>query len=189
MPRPAVACSCVMIRSLAEVANPETAIFTGTIGRSDARGVPIQVDRWFWGVGSAPVVWLSSDSFGDGDSCRIERPPLGSSWLWVGSPTREGTLTTGSCTPSVSLATADGQAKLAEAAKAFAGRQPIAAPSDANPAEPPPAASPAAEARDRAAAMILGGLIAGSLALFGGLVLVARHSRRRAADPRDRRGL
>jgi hypothetical protein len=190
MPRTVVACSCLAFETLKQAVTPESAVFTGTAGLRQARGVPVEIERWFVGPRAAPVVWLSGQSFGDGASCGIAEPPPGSSWLWVARPVEDGTLGTGLCSPSGRLDTPEGQAMLAEAIAAYGAVPPVAPPevtqapeAFSNPtpvANPTPAATPAAEARDRTAVTILGALLLGSLALFGGLVLLARGSSRGA---------
>jgi hypothetical protein len=52
---PTTACSCVLPGPLAEYRTNDHAIFSGTVGPKDARGVPVRVTEWFWGrgVGSA----------------------------------------------------------------------------------------------------------------------------------------
>ncbi len=90
MPRPVVACSCVRFETLKEVARPGSAVFSGTAGPRQGRGVPVDVERWFFGGGGAPVVWLSGDSFGDSAACGTTQPPVGSSWVWVGERLGDG---------------------------------------------------------------------------------------------------
>lgn len=183
MPHPVMACSCAMNRTMKENATPDQAIFTGTAGEQQARGVPVQVDRWLWGQGAAPVVWLAASSFGDGAACGITPPSKGSRWLWVAwLPGNNGDFGTGLCSPAGDLDTPEGQAMLADALTVFDAVDPPA-PTPAEPnAAPNPAATPdpVATARDRTAVTILAALLVGSLALFGGLVLVARRSAGRA---------
>jgi hypothetical protein len=180
-PRVVVACSCVGFASLKEAVGPESALFTGTAGKRQERGVPVEIQRWFWGRGSAPIVWLSGDSFGDGAACGINEPPPGSSWLWLASPADDGTFGTGICSPSWRLDTPEGQAMLAEAVTLFGPD------SEVEPATPVPTSDaplptaepgPADVARDRTAVTILIALLLGSAALFGGLLIVARRSSR-----------
>ncbi len=180
--RPVAACSCAMPGSLKESATPEQAIFSGTAGDHQPRGVPVQVDRWFWGQGAAPVVWLSESSFGDGAACGTNPPAQGSRWLWIAwRPGNSGDFGTGLCSPAHDLGTPEGQAVFAEALDIFNG---VAPPTPVEAAavetvDPVTAPDPAAAARDQAAVTIIGGLLLGSLALFGGLVLIARRSRNR----------
>ena len=195
MPRPVAACSCVGYTSWKEAVNADTAVFAGTAGPLDARGVPVRVERWFQGKGAAPTVWLARGSFngkaGVFNTCGVEAPPAGSSWLWVAYPGENGDFGTGLCSPAGDLASPEGAAMFREAVAAFGGEAP-------GPADPMPAATadaalptpgPADIARDRSAVTIIGGLIAGSLAMFGGLVLIARRSRardRRSSNETDR---
>lgn len=183
--KPVAACSCMLPGSLKESATAEQAIFSGTAGDHQPRGVPVQVDRWFWGQGAAPVVWLTESSFGDGAACGTNPPAQGSRWLWIAwRPGNNGDFGTGLCSPAHDLGTPEGQAVFAEALEVFNGVAPptpveAAATETVDPATAP---DPAAAARDQAAVTILGGLLLGSLALFGGLVLIARRSRNRT-DP------
>lgn len=178
--KPVAACSCVLPGSLKDSATADQAIFSGTAGEHQRRGVPVQVDRWFWGQGAAPVVWLAESSFGDGASCGTTPPAEGSRWLWIAwRPGNDGDFGTGLCSPAHDLGTPEGQAVFAEALAVFNGVAPPT-PTEAAPAEtvePATAPDPAAVARDQAAITIIGGLLVGSLALFGVLVLIARRSR------------
>jgi hypothetical protein len=174
---PVVACSCAMPGSLAEEARPETAIFSGTADLQQARGVPVAVDQWFWGAGASTVVWLSSQSFGDGASCGVGAPPPGSRWIWVTwRQENEGDFLTGLCSPSGNLATPEGQAMLDEAVATFAnGVLPSAAalpPVESAPTSPPPADR--APAADQTGFLVGGAIAIATLALFGGIVLAAR---------------
>jgi hypothetical protein len=183
-PRPVVACSCVGFTSWKEAVTPETAVFAGTAGPREARGVPVRVERWFQGKGAAPTVWLAGGSFngipGISNSCGIDPPPAGSSWLWVAYPGEGGDFGTGLCSPAVDLATPEGQAVLKEADALFGGEAPIipdptpGTTPDAGPATP----GPADIARDQTAIGVLAALLLGSLALFGGVALAARRSSR-----------
>jgi hypothetical protein len=184
-PRPVIACSCVGFTSWKEAVTPETAVFAGTAGPREARGVPVRVERWFQGKGAAPTVWLAGGSFngipGISNSCGIDPPPAGSSWLWVGWPAEDGTFGTGLCSPAARLDSPEGQAMLAEAVTAF-GEAPAPAAETAPPTAEAPlptaAPGPADIARDQTAIAVLSALLLGSLALFGGVVLAARRSAR-----------
>ena len=184
VPRPVAACSCAMSESLKEHATAEQAIFTGTAGQQQERGVPVEVERWLWGQNAAPVVWLMAGSFngnaGVSNSCGVEAPPPGSSWLWVAYRGENGDLSTGMCAPSADLTTPEGRAMLAEALAIFEEISVPAATTTPTPEAPASASTPdpAAAARDRAAITILGSLLVGSLALFGVVLLVGRRSNR-----------
>ena len=188
MPRPVLACSCVGFNTLKEAATPGTAVFTGTAGLRQARGVPVEVERWFFGGGAAPIVWLSGQSFGDSAACGVNPPPPGSSWLWVAWRGDDGTFGTGLCSLSGNLASPEGQAMLAEAVTAF-GEAPAPPEETATPtseaalptraaAIPTPVAGPADVARDQTALTVLGVLLLGSLILSAGIGFVARLSSR-----------
>lgn len=168
--RPVAACSCAMPSSLAEQATAETAIFSGTADIRQARGVPVAVERWFWGAGAAPVVWLSANSFGDSAACGVNVPPPGSRWIWVTwLPGNQGDYGTGLCSPSGDLDTPEGQAMFEEAVATFSGAPipSIEAAPTAAPADPAPSGDPTG--------LLVGGAIAmASLALFGAIVLAAR---------------
>ncbi|HEY3163666.1 MAG TPA: hypothetical protein VGJ71_04865 [Candidatus Limnocylindrales bacterium] len=182
-PRPVLACSCAGFTSWIKTVTPETAVFAGNTGIRDERGVPVQVTHWFHGKGAAPLVWLAAESFngnaGVSSSCGVNAPPAGSSWLWVAYPAGNGDLGTSVCSPAGDLGTSEGQTMLKEAVAAYGGDVPD--PQSSTPAETAPAApapSPADVARDQASVAILGALLLGSLALFGGIVLIARRSGR-----------
>lgn len=190
--RPAAACSCAGFTSMKDYANADTAVFSGTAGLRDARGVPVEIDRWFWGRGAAPVVWLAATSFGDGNSCGTNPPPPGSAWVWVTwLPPDGGDFGTGLCSPAGNLATPEGQAMLDEAVSVFGAIDPLPAQPTAEPtpdavvdttpgsvADPTPAPDPAAAARDSAGLTIAAALLAVTIALFGGLALFARRGSR-----------
>ncbi|HUQ77895.1 MAG TPA: hypothetical protein VM427_03340 [Patescibacteria group bacterium] len=187
--RPAGACSCARFTSMRDGANADSAVFSGTAGVRDRRGVPVSIDRWFWGRGAAPIVWLAASSFGDGAACGTNPPPAGSSWIWVTwFPPDAADPATGLCSPSGDLSTGDGQKMLAEAIQAFPALvpletlEPTAIP--AGPATPAVTAAPdsAAVARDQAGVAIGAGLIAVVAILFGGLTLLARRLDRNDPD-------
>lgn len=187
--RPVGACSCVAFTSMKDYAKADTAVFSGTAGVRDGRGVPVSIDRWFWGRGAAPVVWLAASSFGDSAACGTNPPPAGSAWIWVTwFPPDGADLTTGLCSPSGELSTAEGQKMLAEAMQVFPAVVPQPTPEvtsvPAAPATPTVKAvpDPAAVARDQAGLTIAAALIAGVLVLFGGLTLLARRSARNNLD-------
>jgi hypothetical protein len=166
-----------MPSSLAEAAIAETAIFSGTADIRQPRGVPVAVDRWFWGDGAEPVVWLSDNSFGDGAACGVSVPPPGSHWIWVTWRQEDsGDFATGLCSPAGNLATPEGQAMLEEALATFTGAAlPTAAAVPSVDAAPttPPAADPATPA-DQTGLLVGSAIAVATLALFGGIVLAAR---------------
>lgn len=170
--RPVVACSCAMPTSLKEQATVESAIFAGTAGARVARGVPVEVERWFWGAGAAPVVWLADSSFGDSAACGTAPPPPGSRWIWVTwLPGNGGDFGTGLCSPARDLSTPEGMAMFEEAVTTFAGVPvPSAEPSD--PAAAPDSAPPTPA--DLTGPVVGAAIALASLALFGGIVLLAR---------------
>lgn len=187
--RPVGACSCAGFTSMKDYANADTAVFSGTAGVREGRGVPVSIDRWFWGRGAAPVVWLAASSFGDGASCGTNPPPAGTSWIWVTwFPPDGADPTTGLCSPSGDLSTAEGQKMLAEAIQVFPAVVPQPTPDvtalPAGSAMPAVMADPdpAAIARDQAGLTIAAGLIAVVVVLFGGLTLLARRSDRNNLD-------
>ena len=80
-----VACSCVAAGPMATYATTDFAVFSGTAGPKDARGVPVRVVTWYSGDGASPMVYLSATSFGDSAACGTNAPPPGTSWIWVAS--------------------------------------------------------------------------------------------------------
>jgi hypothetical protein len=184
--RPAAACSCATVGSIKDYAKPENAIFTGTAGVAQARGVPVRVDQWLWGKGAAPVVWLAASSFGNGASCGTTPPIPGTAWLWVAwLPGNRGDFGTGLCSPSGDLATPEGEAMLADALTVFQAIPPPAATPEptAAAAGPPGTPDSVAAARDATGLTIGAVLVDASLALFGALALVARRSSRKTDGP------
>lgn len=178
---PVAACSCAPPSSLKESATAEQAIFSGTAGGHERRGVPVQVDRWFWGQGAAPVVWLAESSFGDGAACGTTPPAEGSRWLWIAWKSgNNGDFGTGLCSPAHDLGTPEGQTVFKEAVAVFNGVAPPIATEGVGgreTVEPATTPDPAAAARDQALITIIGGLLLGSVVMFGSLVLIARRSR------------
>lgn len=177
-PRPVGACSCAPFGTMREYARAENAVFTGTAGVRERRGVPVAVDRWMWGIGAAPVVWLAATSFGDGAACGTQAPQPGTAWIWVAWRPEDGDFATGLCSPAGNLATAEGRALLADALSVFSAvPPPELTPTPGGGNLPTAAPEPVANARDMTGLAIGGILAAMAVALFGGLALVARRSR------------
>lgn len=158
---------------MAAYANPDHAIFSGTAGPRDARGVPVRVSQWFSGPGAAAVVYLADGSFGDGASCGTTAPGAGTEWVWIAYVDPEGgDPMAGLCSPHAQLNTPEGDALLADVIAAFGGTAPPGAtdpPADAPatpPIVPPDAGIP-----------IVVGTVALALTLLGAVVLVARRPR------------
>lgn len=187
--RPVAACSCAGPQPMQTYATAENAIFTGTAGPRDARGVPVAVDRWLWGAGAAPVVWLAKTSFGNGAACGTNPPPAGSTWIWVTwLPGNRGDFGTGLCSPAGDLSTPEGRAMLDEAMAVFTAVEPPTPTPEPTPdgvvvpvSTPTPAPDPVAAARESAGLTIAAALLAVTVVLFGGLILLARRR-----SPRDR---
>lgn len=182
--RPAYACSCAMPGPMKESANADTAIFTGTAGLRQERGVPVEVDRWFWGEGAAPVVWLAASSFEDPAMCGTNAPVPDTAWIWVAWVAPDSPdFQTGLCSPAAMLSSPEGEALLAEAEEAFGA---IAPPTNPPPTTAPVAiatpapADPVAVSRDGALIAVAAGVVLASVVLFGGLAFVAR---RRGSPP------
>ena len=187
-PSPVVACSCAQPGDGANVFDAQASVFTGTAGERRERGIPVQVDRWFRGAGAAPVVWLANGSFngvpGVGNSCGVDPPAAGSSWVWAAYRAEDGDFGTGMCAPAGDLQTREGRALLARAEATFGRGGPVPPDAATDPTDPvsPAAAAPerdpAGEARDRTALLILAILVGGSAVMFRGAVLIARRSNR-----------
>jgi hypothetical protein len=150
LPAATSACSCAMPGPMAEVrGDPEIAVFSGVVDPQDARGYPVTITRWFQGGGIVePRIWFTASSFsGDDASCGVAPLPIATEWIFVAYRT-EGMYGTGLCSPHAAVATADGQAMLADAIQTFGGAQPNAtdpptAPSPSTvPSEPSPGAGP-----------------------------------------------
>ena len=123
---PTFACSCAQAQPMAAYATADNAVFTGTTGPADARGVPVRVSTWFSGPGSAPIVYLSASSFGSEAACGIQEPPAGTEWIWVTYVPEGGggDPTTGLCSPHALLSTPEGDALLNDAIATFGGAIP-----------------------------------------------------------------
>ncbi len=172
---PVAACSCAQPGPLATYASAEHAIFAGTAGPSDARGVPVRVETWFSGPGAAPIVYLAATSFGDGASCGATKPPVGTSWVWVAYLVPDSDPVTGLCSPHAQLGTPEGAALLADAVTTFRGAPP---PGETETSAPESATPPIVPAD--AAVPILIGTVGIALAVFVGVVAVARRRARSA---------
>jgi hypothetical protein len=171
---PTVACSCAMSGPMQEYATPDNAIFSGTAGILEARGVPVEVYTWFAGKGAAPVVYLAASSFGDGAACGTTPPTPGTRWIWVTwLDGGRGDPITGLCSPQGQLGTTEGDAMLADATRVFGGT-PFAEATD----PPEPAPSPLVPEGSEPA--IVAGTIGLGLAIFAGAVLLARRRSRPA---------
>jgi len=170
---PTFACSCVESRPMAAYDTPQNAIFAGTAGPLDARGVPVRVTAWYHGAGAAPLVYLAKSSFGDGAACGTTPPPVGTSWIWVTwLPAGGGDAQTGLCSPSARLDTGEGAAMVAEATATFGGAPPPGAAGDLT----EPSAVPTVPTG--VAVPVLVATLALGLALFGGVALLARRRSR-----------
>jgi hypothetical protein len=179
---PVEACSCAMPGSMKEYATVEHAVFTGKAGEQIDRGVPVEVDQWLWGEGAADVVWLTASSFGDSAGCGTNPPPAGTSWIWVAwLPGNNGDFGTGLCSPHAQLDTPEGQTMLADALAVFDPNAPPAATPEPTPAPQSPTSDPASGGRDASMLMIGGAVVLASLAMFGGIALIARRQVRRDA--------
>ena len=170
---PTFACSCVQPEPIAAYATADNAIFSGTAGPSDARGVPVRVGQWFSGPGAAAIVYLSAASFGGESSCGTSAPPAGTEWIWVTFVGERGELMTGLCSPHGQLGTPEGDALLADATKTFGGIAPPGTATD------PPEAAPETPAGTPPVGPELGGaIVLGTVGLAGavllGVVLFAR---------------
>jgi hypothetical protein len=168
---PTVACSCVPPGPIETYATGEHAIFSGTAGPSDARGVPVRVATWFSGDGAAPMVYLAASSFGDSAMCGTTVPPAGSAWVWIAYRGEQGELVTGSCSPHAQLGTPEGDELLAEATRVYEGVV-LSDPSE------PPEVAPSPPVPADMAPVILAGTIGLGLVLFLGVAVLARRSRR-----------
>lgn len=178
---PTVACSCAMPGAMKDYATSEWAVFSGTAGVQAGRGVPVEVDQWFWGQGAADVVWLSANSFGDSAGCGVNPPAQGTNWIWVTwLPGNNGDFGTGLCSPAGDLSTPEGQQMLTDAQSAFAAVDPPRSPPEASPGAPAAPETPEAEPSSAESNLLLvgGGVALASLALFGGLAFVARRQDR-----------
>jgi hypothetical protein len=170
---PTFACSCVQPQPMAAYATADNAVFSGTAGPSDARGVPVRVGQWFSGRGAAAIVYLSASSFSGESSCGTSAPAAGTQWIWVTFVGEQADFMTGLCDPHGELGTPEGDALLADATKTFGG----VAPPGATESDPPEAAQTPPEtppARTELGGAIVLGTVGLAGALLLGVVLVAR---------------
>ncbi len=144
MPRAVAACSCAMISMEEARAQPEAVVFSGVVDPRDPRGYPVTVTRWFKGGGPLePRAWLHSGGFsltGGGADCSVPPLPIGTEWIFIAYKA-EDLYSVGLCSPHAAVATADGQAMLAEALRVFGGGQPPATAPPAQPSPPTPTAT------------------------------------------------
>jgi hypothetical protein len=144
MPRAVAACSCAMITMEDARNEPEAVVFSGVVDARDPRGYPVTVTRWFKGGGLIePRAWLHPAGFsltGGGADCSVPPLPVGTEWIFVAFK-NEDLYSVGLCSPHAAIASADGQAMLAEAIRVFRGEQPVATSPPAA-ASPPPAPTP-----------------------------------------------
>lgn len=176
--RPVAACSCAGFQSMKDHATAENAVFTGTAGVMEVRGVPVQVDQWLWGKGAAPVVWLTANSFGDGASCGATPPTPGTRWIWVAwLPGNNGDFGTGLCSPHQRLDSPEGQAMLDEAVALFGVAEPPGGSTPQPTVAAPAPTAPTAAGGIPTVALVGTGVTLATVALFGGLVLLARRTR------------
>ena len=106
--------------------DPDAVVLTGFVAPRDGQGYPVTVSRWFRGGGPLESrVWFTAASFsGDGASCGVAPLPVGTEWIFVAYRT-EGMYGTGLCSPHAALATAEGEAMLADAVRTFGGGAPL----------------------------------------------------------------
>jgi hypothetical protein len=161
---------------MAAYATAQNAVFSGTTGPSDARGVPVRVGMWFSGPGAAQIVYLAAESFGDGASCRTDVPAAGTEWIWVTFlPEGGGDPSTGLCSPHGQLHTPEGDALLAEATAAFGVGGP---PPGGTATDPPEPAQVTPSIATEAGTPILVATVGlGFVALLGAVVLARRRPR------------
>jgi hypothetical protein len=176
---PAFACSCVQPEPMAAYQTAENAVFSGTTGPIDARGVPVRVGTWFWGKGAAPIVYIAKSSFGDGAACGTNAPPAGTEWIWVAYlPEDGGDPSTGLCSPHAQLGTPEGDSLLSDATTTFGGAAPPrGAASDPPPvtaSDPPPAAPETPLPSEAGPPIVLGTVGLGLLVLLGAVVVARR---------------
>jgi hypothetical protein len=150
MPRAVAACSCAMITMEDARNEPEAVVFSGVVDARDPRGYPVTVTRWFKGGGLIePRAWLHPGGFsltGGGADCSVPPLPVGTEWMFIAYKA-EDLYSVGLCSPHAALATAEGQAMLADAVRVFGGGgQPpaTAPPALPSPSTPTPAEPPAA---------------------------------------------
>lgn len=175
---PTFACSCVQPEPIAAYGTADHAIFAGTAGPSDARGVPVWVATWFHGEDAAPMVYLSAQSFTGEASCGTSVPPAGTAWVWVTFiPGDGGDPTTGLCSPHGQLGTPEGDALLKDATATYGG----IAPPGTTTSDPPEAAPASPAVPAEAGGPILLGTVGVALALFVGVVVLARRRARPGA--------
>ena len=157
---------------MAAYATADNAVFSGTAGPSDARGVPVRVGQWFSGPGAAAIVYLSAASFSGESSCGTGAPAAGTEWIWVTFVGERGDLMTGLCNPHGQLGTPEGDALLADATKTFGG----IAPPGATATDPPEDAPET----PRVGSELGGAIVLGTVGLAGALLLgVVLFARRR----------
>ena len=165
------ACSCAAPGPMAEYDGAGNAVFSGTAGPLDGRGVPVRVATWYHGAGAAPLVYLAKAGFGDSASCGTTVPTAGTSWIWVTwLPEGGGDPQSGLCSPSAQLGTPEGDAMVADATATFGG-----APPDGAELDPPGAVTGPTVPADAAVPVLVATLAVG-VAL---LVVVAALARRR----------
>jgi hypothetical protein len=161
VPGPTAACSCVEPGPLAlEPGHPTHAVFEGSLGPQDPRGVQLRVERWFHGAGAAQIVWLEPAGInGDSAACGLGKPTTGSRWIFV-ADRQPGSVTwsVNSCPRSGDLATPEGRALQAEALAAF----PVPLPMLSGPANGGPGGTDAL-------AGLREGILVGAIAVLVGL--------------------
>ncbi len=177
---PTFACSCVQPQPMAAYGTADYAVFSGTTGPSDARGVPVRVAHWFSGRGPAPIVYLAASSFGDSAGCGTNLPTAGTDWIWVAYlPEGGGDPGTGLCNPHGQLGTPEGEAFLADAVSAFGGIA-MSEPPGASATESPGAPTPAPETpADDGVAILLVTVGLGLGILLGAIAIASRTARKR----------
>ncbi len=171
-PLPALACSCVMPEPMASYrGNSNHMVLEGRVASVAATGVEVQVERWFQGPGGATISF-APDGFGDQSAaCQDPWPKVGSRWIWVAWVPEVGARPqTNLCTPKAALGTAEGDAMVASIVSAFGTGTTVDPPTVPAP-ESPSVASPAG---DLVTLAIGGAVTLSAIALFAGVILIAR---------------
>jgi hypothetical protein len=182
---PVAACSCVAPQPMTTYrGDPNQTIFTGVVQPPDAKGVPVNVTRWFQGGDAAAVVWLDASGFGaDGASCGTPLPPAGAEWIFVSYRTETGGLGVNLCTPHAPASAAEGQALFADAVATFGEGRVM------TPATDPPATTPnVTPAVSDGVPIPLPVLVTGAasiLAAIAGLAFLLARGRRSRGRPAD----
>ena len=171
IPASTFACSCMPLQPIAEYAKePGNMVLSGTIGPVANQEAPFLVDRLYKGSLSNPLLRIQG---GDGAMCGVTLVE-GTRVLTVAN-VEGGVVFPSICAPFGDLSTAEGQRLEKEAQETFGNLVPV--PGTAPPTDPPAGVTEPVLDSAQIGLVVLAGVLAVVVAMFGVVAIVARNRR------------